>query len=354
VREEADGEDVEHERHGQAREPKGQAAGRLLPLQDERRGEDRVREQDHHDDARPADRGADREVDDGPERDADAGEDHERVHEEEANSAGHRSNLLDHAEDRATQRLTAPAGARSHPPYTSRPVSDLPFNLPSDAATRLRVALDRERKIDHALEALGPIAGRDVLVVGGGPDELARYAGASARVTPVELADARWPIDDGSIDTILSVWSGFRGIDRAALEEVDRVLRPEGRLLVVHDYGRDDVSRLRGELPEYGAWSRRDGPFLATGFRVRVVHCFWTFDEMREARSFLESAFGEAGSALGAALKRPRLSYNVAIYHRTRGAAVGDAASTAVPVRENGGAPSGAPAIGGRTALAFG
>ena len=238
-------------------------------------------------------------------------------------------------------------------------MSDLPFSLPSDAAARLRAALDRERKIERALESLGPVAGRDVLVIGGGPDELARYAGASARVTPVELGDARWPIDDGSIDTIVSVWSGFRGIDQAGLEEVDRVLRPQGRLLVVHDYGRDDVSRLRGELPEYGAWSRRDGPFLATGFRVRVIHCFWTFDELDDARSFLASAFGDVGSAVGSALKRPRLSYNVAIYHRTRGATgLSDVASSPVAVPENGrprsGGASGAPAIGSRTALAFG
>ena len=253
------------------------------------------------------------------------------------------------------QRAAPPAGERSCPAYTSPPVSDLPLSLPSDVATRLRVALDRERKIDQALETLGPVAGRDVLVIGGGPDELARYAHASARVTPVELGDPSWPIDDGSIDTILSVWSGFRGIDRAGLEEVDRVLRPGGRLLVVHDYGRDDVSRLRGELPEYGAWSRRDGPFLATGFRVRVIHCFWTFDEMADARSFLESAFGQAGSALGAALKRPRLSYNVAVYHRTRGAAAPAAAgSSPLAVTEKAGPLSGAPAIGGRTALAFG
>ena len=73
------------------------------------------------------------------------------------------------------------------------------------------------------------------------------------------------------------------------------MLRPGGRLLVVHDYGRDDVSRLRGDLPEYGPWSRRDGPFLADGFKVRVVHCFWTFDSTRGAAAFLDAAFGDAG-----------------------------------------------------------
>ena len=38
-----------------------------------------------------------------------------------------------------------------------------------------------------------------------------------------------------------------------------------------------------------------------------------------EARTFLADAFGEPGESLGAGLKRPRLSWNVAIYHRSRG-----------------------------------
>ena len=199
------------------------------------------------------------------------------------------------------------------------PVSDLPLPLPADSATRLRLALDRERKIHRALDALGPLTDRDVVVLGGGADELARYEAEGVRVTSIDSGSAPWPVPDASADAIVSVWSGFRGIDDATLAEVDRMLRPGGRLLVVHDYGRDDVSRLRGDLPEYGAWSRRDGPFLTSGFRVRVLHCFWTFDRIGEAQAFLETAFGEAGRAVGAALKRPRLSYNVAVYHRTRG-----------------------------------
>jgi hypothetical protein len=79
------------------------------------------------------------------------------------------------------------------------------------------------------------------------------------------------------------------------------------------------VSRLRGDLPAYRSWSRRDGPFLSTGFRVRVVHCFWTFPSLDDASSFLAGAFGESGTAVAATLKRPRLTYNVAVYHRTRG-----------------------------------
>ena len=108
-------------------------------------------------------------------------------------------------------------------------------------------------------------------------------------------------------------------MDPAELAAADHLLRPEGRLLVVHDYGRDDVSRLRGDLPEYRLWSRRDGPFLSAGFRIRVIHCFWTFADLAAATAFLAAAFPSTGEAVAAELKRPRLSYNVAVYHRTRG-----------------------------------
>jgi hypothetical protein len=207
-------------------------------------------------------------------------------------------------------------------------VSDLPFSLPPGPAAALLAALDRERKVERALEALGPVGGRDVVLVGGGSAETDRWVATGARVTSVGslLGDDARRLADGSADAIVCTWSCFRGVDAAELATADRVLRPAGRLLVVHDYGRDDVSRLRGDLPEYGDWSRRDGPFLAHGFRVRVVHCFWTFDGIEDARSFLAEAFGPDGAALGEALKRPRVSWNVAIYHRTRGGERGDGA----------------------------
>jgi hypothetical protein len=198
-------------------------------------------------------------------------------------------------------------------------VADLPLTLPTEPAAALLGALDRERKIDRALDALGPVADRDVAVIGGGRAEIARLAAAGARVRELPVAGDEWRATDASADLIVSAWSAFRGVTAGELAEGDRVLRPDGRLVVIHDYGRDDVSRLRGDLPEYGIWSRRDGPFIRNGFRIRVLHCFWTFDSMEEARRFLDQAFGEAGAALAAGLKRPRLSYNVAVYHRTRG-----------------------------------
>jgi SAM-dependent methyltransferase len=200
-------------------------------------------------------------------------------------------------------------------------VADLPIDLAPGLSEQLAKVLDVEGKIPRALEILGPVGGRDVVLVDGAGGIRARQlADLGARIKLVASSGpAPFDAPDDSADVVVSCWSSFRGAAPDDLAHARRLLRPGGRLLIVHDYGRDDVVGLRGDLPDYGLWSRRDGPFLSGGFKVRVVHCWWTFESVEAARAFLPDAFGEAGRALGARLTRPRVSYNVAVYHRTFG-----------------------------------
>ena len=200
-------------------------------------------------------------------------------------------------------------------------MSQLPIELAPDLAARLRRAFDAESKVARALEALGPVAGRDVVVIDGeGSPVTEAIAALGARVQAVALSQPlHLGLPEASADAVVGLWSAFRGPAAADQVEVDRVLRAGGRQLVVHDYGRDDVSRLlEPDRPEYGEWSQRTGPFLRGGFRVRVLHCWWTFDSLDDAREFLIAAFRERGAAVATTLRRPRLAYNVAIYHRSR------------------------------------
>ena len=204
-------------------------------------------------------------------------------------------------------------------------MADVPLELDAALEGRLVRALDVEGKIPRVLEALGPISGRDVVLVDGEDPE--RDA-VGVRARQLRELDARltvtgWgelpraDVPDASADVLIGCWTSFRGPDPGELNEAGRILRPGGRLLAVHDYGRDDVSRLLGERPEYQTWSRRNGPFLKEGFKIRVIHCYWTFESIEDGREFLDAAFGDVGRVVGAEMTRPRLSYNVAVYHRT-------------------------------------
>lgn len=206
-------------------------------------------------------------------------------------------------------------------PYTSRPVADLPFELGTGLDEQLARVLDVEGKIPRAIEALGPVEGRDVVVVDGSAGLRARQLESlGARVTVVESAGPN-PFDapEHSADVVVGLWSAFHGGGPDEIAQAARLLRPGGRLLIVHDYGRDDVAGLRGPDRSHGAWTYKEDPFLGSGFKVRVVHCWWTFSSVDEARAFLEAAFGAMGRAVAERLTRPRLSYNVAVYHRTLG-----------------------------------
>ena len=202
-------------------------------------------------------------------------------------------------------------------------MADFPIELEAALVGRLARAFDVEAKIPRALETLGPVDGRDVYLVDGqaGGIRATQLEALGARVVaggPIDTAPADG-VADASMDVVVGCWTPFRGVVAGEMAEAARILRPGGRLLALHDYGRDDVSRLHGPRPEYADWSRRDGPFLRGGFKIRVIHCFWTFESIEDGQGFLAAAFGEPGQALGAAMTRPRISYNVAVYHRSFG-----------------------------------
>ena len=187
---------------------------------------------------------------------------------------------------------------------------------------RLARVIDREGKIPAALELLGPVADRDVVLLDADGSLCAGQLKAlGARVRGLRSVTLSRVAAAGA-DVLVSCWSGFRGGAAdwdVQMAQAQRVLRPGGRLLVVHDYGQDEVTALRDDpvrQRELVAWSRRDGWFLRRGFKVRTLHCWWTWDSTDEAREMLSALFGEAGAVVADGMRRPRLAYKVAVYHR--------------------------------------
>jgi hypothetical protein len=211
---------------------------------------------------------------------------------------------------------------------------DLSIALPSaeleEAFLRL---VDAEGKVPAALEALGPVSGRDVVVLDSGHGLRVRQleeigARVAAFEFPLSDADAAelagWV---GRADAVVVPWSEMATPGSRFLAEAGSLLRPGGRLLVIHDYGRDDVWGLLPEVHERQvAWSQRNGPFLGDGFRIRVIHCWWTFESTEQARDLLGAAFGDTGVEVAEKMKRLRLEYSIAVYHRL---APGDAGAVA-------------------------
>ncbi len=201
-------------------------------------------------------------------------------------------------------------------------MADLPFTFSNPAiASRLARLVDCDGKIPRAIADLGEIAGRDVVVLRtSGRLRATQLRALHAHV--MASADDGQELPAGCADVVVRYWGESGAVaapDRAAMTAAERLLRPGGRLLMVMDYGRDDVARLRpeGETPEiYRALRARDAQYAAQGFKLRVIHDWWQFDSLEEASGFLSEAFGDRGERVASEMRRPRLSHKVVIYHR--------------------------------------
>jgi hypothetical protein len=199
-------------------------------------------------------------------------------------------------------------------------VSDFPIELPDGLVERYGHAFDVEGRLPRALDALGSVAGRDVLLLDTPIDGL---RAGQLRALDARVSVATDPSEPGQhpVDVVVGLWSALRRPGSSEEIAAIRLLRPGGRLLAVHDYRRDDVGRLIDTPDRFGSSGsseRREAPFLAEGWRIRVIHCQWTFASIEQARAFAES-FGEPGRIGARALSRPRLTHNLALYHRTVG-----------------------------------
>ncbi len=97
--------------------------------------------------------------------------------------------------------------------HTRRPVADLPIELGDGLAERLARILDVEAKIPRTFETLGPVGGRDVLLLDGAEGIRARQlTELGARVTfAATNGSSRIDAPDDSADVVADLWTAFRG-----------------------------------------------------------------------------------------------------------------------------------------------
>jgi SAM-dependent methyltransferase len=226
-----------------------------------------------------------------------------------------------------------------------RPI--LPAWTDADAQlhARLGEVIDPERRVLAGIERIVPISGRRIADIGTGighyPMLLARHTGRTYGVesAPELLSEARrrasashqpnirivegepehLPLRDAAVDIVLS--SRIDPDDRSlpAVAEALRVLRREGRLIVIGYYGRDDVSALlEPEVVRHvvEATQRRTGWWLRNGFKIKVVHARLDLGDEATAHELLPRLYGDRGRAYLMGPHATSLRLNLGLFHR--------------------------------------
>jgi ubiquinone/menaquinone biosynthesis C-methylase UbiE len=202
-------------------------------------------------------------------------------------------------------------------------------------------AIDPEQRISSAMQAIAPLKDRVLLDVGAGvgdrtilyarlaahvyalePDPEAlpilrgrvKSSGAS-NVTVVPAGAEAIPLEDNCVDVAYATWSYFFGPgSEPGLLEVERVVRPGGDIVVVQNYGHDEVSHFwaprESECEGWPPW------FIDHGFSYQVVDTVWSFRTRDEALAVLEFLWGEPARAYVLEQDKLEFGYKVAVYHR--------------------------------------
>jgi ubiquinone/menaquinone biosynthesis C-methylase UbiE len=205
-------------------------------------------------------------------------------------------------------------------------------------------AIDPDGHIPAAMHSAAPIEGKTVLDVGAGVgDRTIIYAQIAAHVYALEpdpqalpilrgrikssgvsnvtvvpgSADAI-PLEEDSVDVAYATWAYFFGPgSEPGLHQVERVVRPGGDVVVVQNYGHDELSGIwtpiESECEAWPAW------FEQQGFTCQVVDTTWRFRTVDEALAVVEFLWGQAARDYIVRHDRAEFGYKVAIYHRQVG-----------------------------------
>ena len=177
--------------------------------------------------------------------------------------------------------------------HTPRSVADLPIDLGARARRAAwPVILDVEAKIPRTLEALGPVGGRDVLLLDGADGIRARQlTELGGRVTFAEGERTGRVRRARRVGRLSSSACGRSFRDRTGARRRRGGPRPATRRAPA----RGPRLRPRRRLAAARRPPRvRAAGAVATvrscggGFKVRVVHCFWTFESIDDAPTFLD------------------------------------------------------------------